>query len=309
MELIRGLHNLRERHKGCVLTIGKFDGVHLGHKAVLSQVVNKAKALNLPSAVMVFEPQPEEVFQPETAPARLSTLRDKYVRLAELGIDRLVCVKFDRSFAQYSAQAFISELLVEKLGIRFLVVGDDFRFGQKRIGDFHLLKKAGKVSNFDVVSTTSYRLQDCRISSSVIRESLADGLFGQAKAMLGRGFSIDGKVVHGEKNGRTIGFPTANLILRRLRLPVEGVFAVKVRYKGAYYRGVANIGTRPTLSGKRRQLEVHLFDVNNDLYGQQISVELIHKIRDEIKFESFDKLREQIEIDAQQARDLLREID
>jgi riboflavin kinase/FMN adenylyltransferase len=306
LELIRGLHNLRERHKGCVLTIGKFDGVHLGHKAVLSQVVNKARELNLPSTVMVFEPQPEELFQPEKAPARLSTLRDKYIRLAELGIDRLICVKFDKQFAQYSAEQFIAELLVRKLGIRFLVVGDDFRFGQKRAGDFDLLKKAGKVSNFEVVSTESYRLQDCRISSSVIRDMLSEGLFSQVKAMLGRGFSIDGKVVHGEKNGRTIGFPTANLIMKRLKSPIEGVFAVHVSYDNSCYKGVANIGTRPTLNGKRLQLEVHVFDVEQDLYGQQISVELMHKIRDEVKFDSFDTLRKQIEIDAQQAIDLLR---
>lgn len=308
MELIRGLHNLKKRHKGCVLTIGKFDGVHLGHKAVLSQVVNKARELGLPSTVMVFEPQPEEVFQPQSAPARLSTLRDKCVRLADLGIDRLICVKFDKQFAQYSAEQFIVELLVEKLGIRFLVVGDDFRFGQKRVGDFNLLKDAGKASNFEVVSTESYRLEDCRISSSVIREALSKGLFTQAKSMLGRGFNIEGKVVHGEKNGRTIGFPTANLIMKRLKSPVEGVFATKVSHNGNCYNGVANIGTRPTLNGRRLQLEVHLLDVELDLYGQHISVEFIQKIRDEIKFDSFDTLRKQIEKDAQQAKDLLREM-
>jgi riboflavin kinase/FMN adenylyltransferase len=305
LELIRGLHNLRERHKGCVLTIGKFDGVHLGHKAVLSQVVNKAHELNLPSTVMVFEPQPEELFQPQHAPARLSTLRDKCVRLAKLGIDRLICVKFDRQFAQYSAEQFISELLVDKFGVKFLVVGDDFRFGQKRAGDFALLEEEGKRSNFEVVSTASYRLDDCRISSSVIRKLLADGLFSQAKAMLGRGFSIDGKVVHGEQNGRTIGFPTANLIMKRVKSPVEGVFTANVIHNNTHYKGVANIGTRPTLNGKRVQLEVHLFDVDKDLYGQYISVELMHKIRHEIKFDSFDMLRKQIELDARQARELL----
>ena len=305
MELIRGLHNLRERHKGCVLTIGKFDGVHLGHKAVLSQVVNKARELNLPATVMVFEPQPEELFQPDRAPARLSTLRDKYIRLAELGIDRLLCVKFDKQFAQYSATQFISELLVEKLGIQFLVVGDDFRFGQKRAGDFELLQEAGETSSFEVVNTASYRVQDCRISSSEIRKALASGSFAYANAMLGRAFSIDGKVVHGEKNGRTIGFPTANLILNRLKSPVDGVFAVKVHHRDLEYKGVANVGTRPTLEGKRLQLEVHLFDVDKDLYGQQISVELVHKIRDEIKFDSFETLHKQIKIDAQQARELL----
>ena len=281
--------------------------MHLGHKAVLSQVVNKARELGVPATVMVFEPQPEEMFQPEKAPARLSTLRDKYVQLAKLGIDRLLCVKFDKAFAQQSAENFISELLVEKLGIQFLVVGDDFRFGQKRVGDFSLLQRAGAKEGFSVVNTASYRVHDCRISSSAIREALAEGDFVQAKDMLGRAFSIDGKVVHGEKNGRTIGFPTANLILNRLKSPVEGVFAVSVRHEERQYDGVANVGTRPTLNGKRLQLEAHLFDVNPDLYGQKISVEFKHKIRDEMKFDNFELLHKQIKKDAQQAREMLAE--
>lgn len=305
MELIRGLHNIRERHKGCVLTIGKFDGVHLGHQAVVRNLVEKAREMHLPATVMVFEPQPEEVFNPQGAPARLSRLRDKYQQLRKLGVDRLLCIRFDRHFSQLSANFFVEELLVKKLGIEFLVVGDDFRFGKGRTGDFSMLKKEGELFGFQVVSTRSFRLQDCRISSTAIREALAKSDFRRAEAMLGRPFSIVGKVVHGDKKGRTIGFPTANVLLKRCRTPVAGVFAVRVRFNGQEYRGVANIGNRPTVNGQRSQLEVHLFDMNEHLYGRTIEVQLTAKIRDEMKFPSLEALQQQIRQDATQARALL----
>ena len=305
MELIRGLHNIRERHKGCVLTIGKFDGVHLGHQAVLKNLVEKAREMQLPATVMVFEPQPEEVFNPTGAPARLSRLRDKYQQLKQSGVDRLVCIRFDRRFSQMSAREFVEELLVGKLGIRFLVVGDDFRFGKGRTGDFAMLKREGELCGFDVVSTRSFRLQDCRISSTAIREALAESDFERAQAMLGRPFSIVGKVVHGDKKGRTLGFPTANVLLKRCRTPVAGVFAVRVRLNGTDHDGVANIGNRPTVNGQRSQLEVHLFDIDKNLYGRTIEVQLIAKIRDEQKFDSLQALQQQIRQDASQARALL----
>ena len=305
MELIRGLHNIRDRHRGCVLTIGKFDGVHLGHQAVLSQVVEKAKELGLPSTVMVFEPQPEELFTPEKAPARLSLLRDKYTQLKALGIDRLLCVKFDRRFASFSAKDFVEGLLVNKLGIKFLVVGDDFRFGRGRVGDFATLVEEGEKCQFDVVSTQSFRLEDCRISSTAVRDALSQNNFDLAQQMLGRPFAIAGKVLHGDKRGRTIGFPTANVLLKRCKAPVNGVFAVIVSVAGRQYPGVANIGHRPTVNGQRSQLEVHLFDFNSDLYGQFISVALVCKIREEMKFDSFELLHQQIQKDAKAARKLL----
>lgn len=305
MELIRGLHNIRDKHKGCVLTIGKFDGVHLGHQAVLSKLVERARQLNLPSTVVVFEPQPEEVFSPHTAPARLSRLRDKYLELQKLGVDRLLCIKFDRQFASLSAEYFVEQLLVAKLGIEFLVVGDDFRFGKNRRGDFAMLQREGLKCGFDVVSTASFRLKNCRISSTAIRQALAEDDFAQASSMLGRSFSIAGKVLHGEKKGRTIGFPTANLLLKRCKIPVNGVFAVQVEVSGRQFSGVANIGTRPTVNGSRSLLEVHIFDFSEDLYGQFISVALMHKIRNEIRFESFELLHQQIMQDAAQARLLL----
>lgn len=307
MELIRGLHNIRERHKGCVLTIGKFDGVHLGHQAVLASLVSKARMLNLPATVMVFEPQPEEVFTPLAAPARLSRLRDKFNQLKQLGVDRLLCIKFDEKFASYTASAFVEDLLVKQLGIQFLAVGDDFRFGKGRTGDFSTLIDAGRQYAFDVASTQSFRLKECRISSTEIRQALAQDDFAKANEMLGRPFDINGKVVHGDAKGRTIGFPTANVLLKRCIAPVNGVFSARVIVDGKVYKGVCNIGSRPTVNGKRSQLEVHLFNFSGDLYGQFISVQLHTKLRNEKRFDSFEQLKQQIDVDAQQARALLSE--
>ncbi|MFT4937100.1 MAG: riboflavin kinase/FMN adenylyltransferase [Paraglaciecola sp.] len=305
MELIRGLHNIRDKHKGCVLTIGKFDGVHLGHRAVLTQVVAKARELNLPSTVMVFEPQPEELFTPGQAPARLSLLRDKYTQLKNLGIDRLLCIKFDRKFSSYSAEFFVEDLLVKQLGIEYLVVGDDFRFGKGRVGDFAMLQLEGEKCNFEVVSTQSFRLQNCRISSTAVRDALTENNFERAEQMLERRFSIAGKVLHGDKRGRTIGFPTANLLLKRCKAPINGVFAVSVDIDEQKYSGVANIGVRPTVNGQRSQLEVHIFNFTGDLYGRFISVAIHAKLRDEMKFDSFELLHKQIQLDAQEAKRLL----
>lgn len=305
MELIRGLHNIRAQHHGCVLTIGKFDGVHLGHQAVLQSVLEKAESLNLPAVVMVFEPQPEELFAPQNAPARLSLLRDKYVELEKLGVHRLLCVRFCAAFSSMSPQTFIKDLLVNQLGVKFLVVGDDFRFGVGRSGDFDMLEQQGKQLGFDVVSTQSFTMLESRISSTAIRTALRNGDFALAKAMLGRPFSVVGKVVHGEKNGRKIGFPTANILLMRHKSPLSGVFAVKVSYQDKIYKGVANVGHRPTLNGTRMQLEAHLFDFVGDLYAQHISVEFVSKIRDEIKFIDFQELTKQINKDAEQAKRLL----
>lgn len=302
MELIRGIHNIKLAHFGCALTIGKFDGVHKGHKAVLSQLVAKARALGLPSAVMVFEPQPEEVFAAHRAPARLSRLRDKYEALKSLGIDRLICVNFSTDFASQSPRDFVQGLLLNKLGVKFLVVGDDFKFGYQRQGDFTYLNTVAKDSGFEVVSTQSFRIDNHRISSTALREALHQGDFKKATAMIGRPYAISGKVVHGEKNGRTIGFPTANLLLKRHKSPLHGVFAVRVKVCEQYYGGVANLGFRPTLNGQCLQLETHLFDFAGDLYGTRLKVEFIEKIRDEAKFQNFASLKQQIELDAKHAK-------
>ncbi|MEJ2765477.1 bifunctional riboflavin kinase/FAD synthetase [Photobacterium sp. MCCC 1A19761] len=308
MELIRGIHNIKPEHHGCVLTIGNFDGVHLGHQAVLRQVLAKAQTLGLPATVMSFEPQPMELFAGENAPARLTRFRDKYLQLKQVGVDRLLCVNFNRRFADMSAHDFVRRLLVEQLGVKFLVVGDDFRFGQGRRGDFATLVAAGKEFGFTVVSTHSFCVSAQRVSSTAIREALANDNLPLAESLLGRPYSISGRVSHGRKLGRTIGFPTANVPLKRRVSPVSGVYAVEVYgVNGEPVPGVANVGRRPTVNGVRQQLEVHLFDFQSDLYGHQIEVVLHHKLRDEIKFESFDALKAQIERDAQTARVWLSE--
>ena len=308
MELIRGIHNIKPEHHGSVVTIGNFDGVHLGHQAVLRQLLAKARALGYPATVMSFEPQPLELFAGDKAPPRLTSFRDKYQQLKRAGVDRLLCVNFNAHFAEMSAQDFVRRLLVEQLGVKFLVVGDDFRFGKGRSGDFAMLEEAGREFGFTVVSTQSFCVSQQRVSSTAIRQALADDDLQFAESMLGRPYSISGRVSHGRKLGRTIGFPTANIPLKRRVSPVSGVYAVEVfGINGRPVPGVANVGRRPTVNGVRRQLEVHLFDFKSDLYGRRIEVVLHHKLRDEIKFESFDALQAQIERDAQTARVWLSE--
>ncbi|WP_325893813.1 bifunctional riboflavin kinase/FAD synthetase [Grimontia sp. NTOU-MAR1] len=311
MELIRGIHNIRDRHRGCVLTIGNFDGVHLGHQEVLRRVVEKAREFGLPSTVMLFEPQPRELFSGENAPARLTRLRDKYVQLSKLGVERLVMVNFNAKFASITPHDFVHRLLAEQLGVKFLVVGDDFRFGAKRQGDFSYLQNEAQTAGFQVVSTDSFTVSEQRVSSTAIRNELAAGHQSEAETMLGRPYSISGRVSHGNKLGRTIGFPTANVPLKRRVSPVSGVYVVRVGgIEGEQcLGGVANVGTRPTVNGVRQQLEVHLFDLERDLYGLQIEVQLLHKLRDEMKFGSLDELKAQIGIDAQTARAWLAEHD
>ncbi|EKE80834.1 bifunctional riboflavin kinase/FAD synthetase [Idiomarina xiamenensis] len=304
MEFIRGIHNLRPRHRGCVLTIGNFDGVHLGHQAVLARVLQQAQQRQLTAAVMTFEPQPLELFQPQQAPARLTNWREKYQALAATGIQRHIGIEFNRRFAAQPAQQFIDDVLRDKLAVEFLVVGDDFRFGRGREGDFALLQRAGQQYGFDVVDTHSFRQQQQRVSSTAIRQALASADFDSAAAMLGRPYSLSGRVIHGRKNGRKIGFPTANVPLKRLKSPLHGVYAVTVELAGQTYRGVANVGKRPTLNGQDMQLEVHLFDFTGDIYGQRVTVTALAKIRDERRFESLQQLAEQISKDAQQAREV-----
>jgi len=302
MQLIRGIHNIQSQDHGCVLTIGNFDGVHLGHARVITALIEKAKALNCTPAVMIFEPQPQELFSPETAPARLTRLRDKYILLKKLGVERLICVNFHREFACKSAEDFIEQLLVKQLGIKHLIIGDDFRFGKSRMGDFSLLKQAGEKFNFAVSDTASFKLEDCRISSTQIRNALEQDLLADAEKMLGRAYSIVGRVFHGDKRGRQLGFPTANVLLKRRVSPISGVYVVEVKTVEHSFYGVANIGSRPTVSGIRQQLEVHIFNFNEDIYGQTIEVVMLKKLRDEIKFSSLDDLKKQISQDSEQAQ-------
>ena len=309
MQLVRGIHNIQPEDHGCVLTIGNFDGVHIGHQRVISALVTKAKALNCVAAVLVFEPQPQELFAPEQAPARLCRLRDKYALLAQLGVQRLICVNFTLGFASQSAEQFIENLLVEKLGIKHLIVGDDFHFGKNRVGDFAMLSQAGKAYGFNVTDTASCKMANCRVSSTAIRQALAQDNLADVEKMLGRAYSIMGKVFHGDKRGRQLGFPTANVLLKRHKSPLTGVFAVKVKTSNGLFNGVANIGARPTVQGIRQQLEVHIFNFNDDLYGQIIEVIIKKKLRPVMKFDSLTALTTQIKLDSEQAKQVLSNIE
>ncbi|OPX56322.1 riboflavin kinase / FMN adenylyltransferase [Oceanospirillum multiglobuliferum] len=303
MELIRGLHNLRKKHQGCVVTIGNFDGVHLGHQAVLQQVKAKAEELNLPSVVVIFEPQPREFFAGSQAPARITRFRDKVERLKAQGVDRVLCLSFNRRLASLSAQAFIEQVLLAGLGVRYLVVGDDFRFGCDRSGNFALLKQAGAAQGFEVANTHTFEVAAERVSSTRIRQVLADANFVLAQNLLGLPYQISGRVIHGQKLGRQLGVPTANLSLQNKQPALQGVYAVLMATQDQVLRqGVANIGNRPTVSGVRPALEVNLFDFNGDLYGQRVQVIFCSKLRDEVRFANVEALREQIQRDQLAAR-------
>ncbi|MFS2222936.1 bifunctional riboflavin kinase/FAD synthetase [Pantoea sp. B65] len=305
MKFIRGIHNLREQHRGCVLTIGNFDGVHRGHQSLLAHLCAEGRKRGVPVMVMLFEPQPLELFAADKAPARLTRLREKLRYLAEAGVDAVLCVRFDRRFAARTAQSFVADLLVKQLGVQLLAVGDDFRFGAGRQGDFLLLQKAGAEYGFDVISTQTFCDDGKRISSTAVRQALAQDNLPLAQSLLGHPFSISGRVVHGDALGRTIGFPTANIPLRRSVSPVKGVYAVEVYGLAEQpLPGVANIGTRPTVAGLRQQLEVHLLDVAMNLYGRHIDVVLCEKIRNEQRFASLDALKEQIAKDVVTARNI-----
>jgi riboflavin kinase/FMN adenylyltransferase len=303
MELIRGYYNLRPEHRGCAATIGNFDGVHVGHQAIFQVLRDRAHELGAPSVAIVFEPQPAEYFAPDSAPARLTRLREKLSALDQAGVDWVQCLRFDRSLAALSPNAFIRHVLVDGLGVRYLAVGDDFRFGAGRRGDFSTLRDAGRRHGFTVEDTPTVRLNGERVSSTRIREALAAGELDHARGLLGRPYSICGRVVQGQRLGRTLGFPTANIALRRRTSPLQGVFAVTVQGAGlADAPGVANIGRRPTVGGDRLQLEVNLLAFQGDLYGRYLEVRFHQRIRPERRFDSLDALRAQIERDAAAAR-------
>ena len=307
MRFIRDLRHLNQQPQGCALTIGNFDGVHLGHQAILRHLRQKADELNLPMAVMLFEPQPREYFLGEKAPARLMRLRDKLHYLKQAGVDIVIVAKFDRTFAGMPDEQFVEDWLVRKLNVKFLSIGDDFKFGAKRQGNFAMLQQAGEKFGFTVEDNRSFCLDELRISSTAIREALANDDLTLAEKLLGRPYRILGRVIHGNQLGRTIGFPTANIRLHRQVNPVKGVYAVKVRLKsGAFFNGVANIGTRPTINGVNQLLEAHLFDFQGDIYGQWLEVELCHKIRNEMKFASFDDLKDQIAKDVETAKNIFK---
>jgi riboflavin kinase/FMN adenylyltransferase len=287
------------------LTIGNFDGVHRGHRAMLQRLVERTRELRLPCSVLTFEPHPREFFAPTAAPARLSRLREKLELIAEAGIQRTHVLRFGAQLAALAADRFVEEVLVRGLGVRWLLVGRDFRFGAKRAGDFAALQAAAASQGFEVEAMNDVMEAGQRVSSSGVRAALAAGDLARAALLLGREYSMSGRVAHGEKLGRTLGFPTANIILRR-RPPLAGIFAVEAELEEthAVLRGVASVGRRPTVKENAPPLlEVHLFDWHGDLYGRHLRVRFLHKLRDEQKFDGLDALRSAIAEDARQARD------
>ncbi|WP_250464219.1 bifunctional riboflavin kinase/FAD synthetase [Microbulbifer litoralis] len=311
-ELIRGLHNLRPRHRDCVATIGSFDGVHLGHRAIIAQLRQRAAEQGVPSVVIVFEPQPHEFFSGEKAPARLMRFKEKVLSLFEAGVDRVLCLQFNDRLRSLGAEAFVREVLVDGLAIRHLVVGDDFRFGCDRSGDYRLLQKIGAGAGFTVEDTATVEIDGERVSSTRIRAALEAGDFELAAALLGKPYRITGRVAPGRALGRQLGAPTANVRLHRYRSPLVGVYTVRTRATDGselapgrqVIDGVANVGFRPTVEGEGAQplLEVNLFDFSGDLYGRELAVEFCHKLRDEEKFDSLEILKARIAQDIEDAK-------
>ncbi len=325
MRLIRGLHNIPSDFSGCVATIGNFDGVHLGHQKILQQLKKQGEEHQLSTVVMMFEPQPREFFAPDQAPARLANMSEKLQDLAGFGVDYVLCLPFNQKLRSMSADQFIQTILLDGLKIRHLIVGDDFRFGCDRTGDYQLLQQVGRSSGFSVEDTQTFEYKAERVSSTRVRECLHANDLKTAEILLGRPYRMSGRIGYGRQLGRTIGSPTANVILQRNKLPMTGVYAVRVfeiTVSACYespvldetgeiieWQGVANVGVKPTVAGiPEPSLEVHIFDFpsleeGGNLYGKRLSIEFCQKIREEQKFEGLEALKAAIENDMKTARE------
>jgi len=291
---VKIIRNTNLEQLPCVVTIGNFDGVHLGHQALLDEVKKRAHDLKLESAVITFEPNPKDYFSQNKPQTRISSLREKIELFNEIKIDRVHIIKFNQEFSKVTANEFIS-VLIKQLKVKEIVVGEDFCFGRGREGSIKQLSASSMKLNIK----NKILMDGKRISSTLIRNLLANDKLDQANKYIGRPYSISGKVVHGEKRGRKIGFPTANIHMRHNRPPLKGVFAVKFQN----HFGVANLGIRPSIKGEKKlQLEVHLLNFSSDLYGQHVSVIFLKKLRDEKKFKSLDELKEQIKLDVIKAK-------
>lgn len=301
MLILRGLYSPDSRP--VALTIGNFDGVHLGHQALLNQLLSEGKARGFPAAVVIFEPHPREFFTPLQAPARLTTLREKLESFSVLGVDRVHVCRFNAHFAQMSAADFINALY-EKLSARFVLIGDDFRFGSGRSGDFALMEKFGIARGFGVQSVHSVKHDGVRISSTAVRAALAAGQLRSAQHYLGRHYSMSGRVVHGDGMGKKIGYPTANIRLRHIRPPLSGIYVVNAHAEGSgVLQGVASLGVRPTVKQDGKVvLEAHLFEFSQQIYGRHLRVEFLQKLRDEEKYPDVAALTRQIAADVEQAK-------
>jgi riboflavin kinase/FMN adenylyltransferase len=309
MELVRGLHNISQRHQGCVLTVGNYDGVHLGHQKMIGVLKSRAAELHAAATVLVFEPSSKEFIDPEGAPPRLTRWREKFLALAAQGVDRLVTLRFDEYVRAMTPENFVDELIVDVLGTRHIVVGNDFRYGCNAGGSIESLRAAGEARGFGVEQIAPFVFDGVRVSSTAVRERLGRNDFDGAERLLGRPYRMLGRVIRGRELGRTLGFPTANLRIMRRKPPVRGVLAVHVYgIEPKALTAVASLGTRPTVDGTDMLLEVHVFDFAGDLYGREIEVEFVAKLRDEVKFDSLNELMEQMKVDAAQARDLLSKV-
>ena len=310
MELVRGLHNISQRHRGCVLTVGNYDGVHLGHQQMIGVLKARAAQLRSAATVLVFEPSSKEFIDPDGAPPRLTRWREKFLALAAQGVERLVTLRFDECMRAMTPRSFVDELIVERLGTRHLVVGDDFRYGSNAGGTIESLRAAGQEHGFGVEQIAPFCFDGVRVSSTAVRERLELADYPGAARLLGRPYRMIGRVVRGRRLGRALGFPTANLRLMRRKPPVWGILAVWVHgIDSRPLPGVASLGTRPTVNGVEPLLEAHVFDFSGDLYGRVIEVEFVAKLRDEVKFESLDAMMVQMKIDGAHARDLLSKVD
>jgi riboflavin kinase/FMN adenylyltransferase len=290
------------------LTIGNFDGIHRGHQAMLERLVDEARKRALVGCVLTFEPHPREFFAPRSAPTRLASLREKFELLAAHKVERVHVQRFTGSFAALEPEAFVERVLAKRLKARWLLIGEDFRFGAKRAGDLALLKGLAGRYGYEVEIMPAVTRAGARVSSSAVRTALASGDLASAEALLGRPYSISGRVVHGRKLGRKLGFATANVQLNHNRPPLTGIYAVRVRGIGAARSGVASLGVRPTITASGRAvLEVHLFDFSDDLYAAHVTVEFLHKIRDEEKYSDLDELKAQIARDCEAAKGFLLE--
>lgn len=307
MEIIHGQHNLRERHRGCVLTIGNFDGLHLGHQALIAQAREQAQALRLPLTVLTFEPAPREYFNPETAPGRVCSFRSRMTLLQRYGVERVLIQRFDRRFAAMTAQDFVEQLLVRKLDARVVVVGDDFCFGAQRVGNLALLRAQGEVLGFKTVGLSTVALNDSRCSSTRLRAALAAPDIAQVEQLLDRPYTLLGRVRQGLRLGRTLGMPTTNMYFHRTLALRQGIYVVRAQVAGRSWQGVASFGVRPTLGLTRCLLETHLFGEPGDIYGAVMEVEFCRWLRAELKFDSLAALSEQMHRDAEDARAYFRE--
>ena len=312
MIFIRGLHNLKKIHpKKSIITIGNFDGVHRGHQKIIQDMVGQAKTEDLKTVVIIFEPQPKEYFMDENSPRRIMPLREKIIILKQLGIDIVVCLYFNKNLASLSPEEFVTEILIQKLNMACIYLGEDFKFGYKQKGDINLLKKLGEYYNFQVklVPNINKDLKNTeeKISSTNIRYLLQEGYLEEVAGLLGRPFCLSGRVIRGDGRGRVLGYPTANINLPHYRGPISGIFAVRIIKRGGYYYGAASMGIRPTffndnVNAVNTVLEIYIFNFSASIYGSYLTIEFMHKLRDEEYFASTEALKQQMARDVAQTK-------